>query len=100
MPWIRPFPLRSRRKDGLLYGDQSLSEDCIRLLHIESRGNSLSLPKCSLRTYTADEAPEYDALSYHWGGEILGQDIRCNGHVIQIIRTLYDAIRRPQTPGV
>lgn len=74
-----------------MYGDESLSPEHIRLLHIESGGDT---PVCRLKTYPAAKAPKFDALSYHWGGEILGHNIKCNGHLIPITRTLYDAIRR------
>lgn len=61
-----------------------------------------SLARCEMRCFQLDSAPEYAALSYHWGEEyglwgeqhLGGQHVSLNGHRLFVRYNLYQFFQR------
>jgi hypothetical protein len=63
----------------------------LRLIEIRLRNETRYL-ECTLHTYTDDDCPAYEALSYAWGDESERFALALNGRPIPIASNLYSAL--------
>lgn len=76
-----------------VYDDDRLSGALIRLVELEAGTGEAPLT-CSLRIASLDDEPDYNAVSYCWGGQSASVDITCNESRLTITQNLSDALRR------
>jgi Heterokaryon incompatibility protein (HET) len=82
---------------GVLYQPLNLERDEIRLLHISPARKSDGIDcgiECSLTHASLGDLPEYDALSYAWGGQSDLRQIILDGYSFDITCNLYNALSR------
>ncbi|KAF5656054.1 heterokaryon incompatibility 6 OR allele [Fusarium circinatum] len=53
----------------------------------------------NLRTYSRQQAPKYEALSYVWGSSVQNQHMKCNDQTFMITDSLDVALRRLRLVG-
>jgi hypothetical protein len=54
---------------------------------------------CKSRTTSLEEAGEYEALSYTWGGKVPHEDISCNNSTLTLQPNLASALKRLRQPS-
>ena len=57
--------------------------------------------KCSLRTVSLDDDPQYETLSYAWGAPVLDHTVLVDGAALNVTKNLHNALqylRRQQQP--
>lgn len=70
--------------------DVTTSQVRVLMLHRGSRHEEL---RCSLKTVSLDDQPEFHALSYVWGSGTEKGRININGHVVSVTSNLASALR-------
>ncbi|KAH8591586.1 heterokaryon incompatibility protein-domain-containing protein, partial [Bisporella sp. PMI_857] len=76
---------------------------CIRLLTLLPSPNYRDVVVCELIAVRLDEAPPYEALSYHWGDGTHNQALIVNGRQKLVTNSLLQALkdlRRPFRPRI
>lgn len=78
-----------------------LSHDEIRILHLlpPPEGDVQAPIRCDISVVKLSEAPEYEALSYVWGGYALTEKIEVSGRQASITKNLYQALRQLRLPA-
>lgn len=70
----------------------TLGNDEIRLLELSPAANRADRIQCTLRTVLLAEAPDYEAVSYVWGDQILVEVVRVDGVEERITSNLHDIL--------
>lgn len=69
----------------------------IRVLELAAGGEEDPI-RCTLRTVDLDDLPEYEAISYCWGGPPDERSILCGEGTLPITKNLYDALQQFRAP--
>ena len=49
--------------------------------------------KCSLRTVSLDDDPQYETLSYAWGAPVFDHTVLVDGAALNLTKNLHNALR-------
>jgi hypothetical protein len=71
--------------------DKLVTPRDIRLLRLAPRPFNYII-RCRMRHYPLDQAPEYEAISYHWGDNSRTQQILLDGSWFKVMQNAYDAL--------
>ena len=55
---------------------------------------------CDLTTYPLDRHPDYEAVSYCWGGQTCDRDIKCNSQLLQVTESAECLLKKLWHPDV
>lgn len=82
----------STQNDSSIYDhlDATTSQGRVLTLHRGSRDEEL---RCSLKTVSLDDQPEFHALSYVWGSGTEKDRINIHGHMVSVTSNLASALR-------
>ncbi|KAL9110912.1 MAG: hypothetical protein Q9227_004527 [Pyrenula ochraceoflavens] len=83
-----------------LYQCNELSAGEFIRLFILQPGNGKEPLKCSIRTFSLEETPPFEAISYVWGNPERKNNILVDGHILKITDNLQEALRTIRHPEV
>lgn len=79
--------------DTDLYESLVLSDNDIRLVHLNPSQDERSHIVCSLTKVSLNDSPVYDALSYCWGDPTDRMSIKVNGRDFKVTSNLFSALK-------
>lgn len=79
--------------DTNLYESLVLSDNDIRLVHLNPSQDERSHVVCSLTKVSLNDSPVYDALSYCWGDPTDRMSIKVNGRDFKVTSNLFSALK-------
>ena len=75
-----------------------VSHASFRLLELHFKSDAIGTDEpmihATMRTYDSRHKPEYDALSYTWGTQVMSSNIRLNGHLFPVTPNLLAALEQ------